>query len=137
MMTCPDCGENLNRVPTDQPCPACGGRRRDAMATPAAVAAVATIYSPTVVVTTTNSPAEPEAEFVYYDTNAALAVPPATLPRVESLGVDVHRPDEDPPWFVADIRSERKPSRTAVGDDETDLSLAVAIEMESLLKDEN
>jgi hypothetical protein len=29
-MTCPDCGSNLDDVPVGEPCPACGGHRRDA-----------------------------------------------------------------------------------------------------------
>ena len=27
-MTCPDCREDLDRVPANEPCPECGGRRR-------------------------------------------------------------------------------------------------------------
>jgi hypothetical protein len=30
MMTCPDCGENLDDVPVGEPCPQCGGSGRDA-----------------------------------------------------------------------------------------------------------
>jgi hypothetical protein len=29
-MTCPDCGADLDRVPVEEPCPGCGGKRRAA-----------------------------------------------------------------------------------------------------------
>jgi hypothetical protein len=34
VMTCPDCRERLDDTPIDQPCPQCGGSRRDAIVTP-------------------------------------------------------------------------------------------------------
>jgi len=43
MMTCPECGTNLTGVPVDDPCPTCGSRRRDAIATPDTVHARANI----------------------------------------------------------------------------------------------
>ena len=33
VMICPDCGAKLDGVPTHQPCPSCGGTRRDALVT--------------------------------------------------------------------------------------------------------
>jgi hypothetical protein len=33
MMTCPDCGERLDDIPVGQPCPQCGGLRRNASPT--------------------------------------------------------------------------------------------------------
>jgi hypothetical protein len=41
MMTCGGCQRNLDEVPIGTPCPSCGSGRRDAVATPATVRAVA------------------------------------------------------------------------------------------------
>jgi hypothetical protein len=45
MMSCPDCGENLDKVPKEDPCPSCGGSRRQAVVSPAPIEAVAVVES--------------------------------------------------------------------------------------------
>jgi hypothetical protein len=49
MMSCPDCGENLDDVPVGQPCPQCGGLRRDATVVAQPAVAHAEAFMPTVV----------------------------------------------------------------------------------------
>jgi hypothetical protein len=132
MMTCHDCGEDLDLVAAGDACPRCGSARRDATVRPPTVVAIAAVYSPTVLVDPVH--ASPDDEFDYYNTGAMLGMP--TTRQVTSLLVEVHARDEDHPWLVANITTEGKPSCTAVGDDESDLSIAVAIEMERLLSDE-
>jgi hypothetical protein len=50
MMTCPDCGERLDDVPVSQPCPQCGGLRRDASPTAQPATARMEVHRPTVAV---------------------------------------------------------------------------------------
>jgi hypothetical protein len=45
MMTCPDCGRNLDDVPVGDLCPSCGGNRRAAVVSPAPVEVVTTVES--------------------------------------------------------------------------------------------
>lgn len=48
VMTCPDCGANLDEVPVGQRCPHCGGSRRDATAYPETATAHASVPRPTI-----------------------------------------------------------------------------------------
>jgi hypothetical protein len=50
-MSCPDCSANLNETPVGEPCPRCGGGRRDASPSPATARAVASVPDPRVITT--------------------------------------------------------------------------------------
>lgn len=50
MMSCPDCGELLDDVPVGQPCPRCGGLRRDASPTAQTATARAEAFMPTIAI---------------------------------------------------------------------------------------
>jgi hypothetical protein len=50
MMTCPDCGERLDDVPGGQPCPQCGGLRRDASPTAQPATARVEAFRPTIAI---------------------------------------------------------------------------------------
>jgi hypothetical protein len=54
MMTCPDCGESLDATPVGQPCPQCGGQRRDATVLGQTARAVATAPAPSIAIGHTN-----------------------------------------------------------------------------------
>jgi len=45
MMKCPDCGTNLTDTPLGQPCPTCGGLRRDAIVTAGTAIAIAQVFT--------------------------------------------------------------------------------------------
>jgi hypothetical protein len=46
VMSCPDCGQQLDDVPVGDPCLRCGGQRRDATVHAQTVIGVATVISP-------------------------------------------------------------------------------------------
>ncbi len=48
-MFCPDCDTSLDTVPVGVPCPGCGGMRREAVASPAAIRVGVTVPRPTTV----------------------------------------------------------------------------------------
>ena len=50
MMSCPDCGTALGNVPVNQPCPTCGGLRRDATVFPATATARGFAPDPTIAI---------------------------------------------------------------------------------------
>jgi hypothetical protein len=50
MMSCPDCGEMLDDVPVGQPCPQCGGLRRDARALAQTATAKVEAFMPTIAI---------------------------------------------------------------------------------------
>lgn len=50
MITCPDCGESLDASPVGQPCPRCGGLRRDATVLGQTARAVAVVPVPTIAI---------------------------------------------------------------------------------------
>jgi len=45
MMKRPDCGTNLDGIPVGQPCPTCGGLRRDAIVTGGTAIAIAQVFT--------------------------------------------------------------------------------------------
>jgi hypothetical protein len=49
-MTCPDCGKSLDTTPVGQPCPRCGGQRRDAIVLAQTARAVATAPAPSIAI---------------------------------------------------------------------------------------
>lgn len=49
-MFCPDCKQNLDDVPLDDPCPQCGGLRRSAVVTAGAALAAVSVLPPTVTI---------------------------------------------------------------------------------------
>ena len=90
MMTCHDCGENLDSIAVPDACPRCGATRRDATVRPPTAVAIAAVYSPTVFVDPIH--ASPNDEFDYYNTVATLGAP--TSNPATSLMVEVHPRDE-------------------------------------------
>lgn len=48
MMTCPDCGQNLDDVPVGVQCPSCSGTRRSATVTVAPLESSADMPAPTI-----------------------------------------------------------------------------------------
>ncbi len=50
VMWCPECMTRLDEVPSDDACPTCGGRRRNAAPSPASVSMKVTVPTPTVIV---------------------------------------------------------------------------------------
>ena len=50
MMSCPDCGADLNDVPVGDPCPKCGGTRRDATVSPGTIEARVSIPTPGILI---------------------------------------------------------------------------------------
>lgn len=49
-MTCPDCGESLDASPVEQPCPRCGGLRRDVTVLAQTARAVAEAPAPSIAI---------------------------------------------------------------------------------------
>ena len=111
MMSCPDCQTNLDQVPVGDPCPTCGGMRRDAVVTPPTANAIARVFT----------------HEVTHSTDAVLTKDDALtfLVRLESPG------SESDSWFTELMTADGRLLAASASDDRVAAILESAMQMES------
>ena len=123
MMACPDCGENLDVVAVDSPCPNCGGLRRDAAVKVETVVGVAAIGRIRV-----------RATAVGHVVEAVLSQPKVQkLVEAHEILVRVPPPSPRSPGYFLELFSDGHLVAAAQGEDVLDVADAVQIELERVL----
>jgi hypothetical protein len=123
MMTCPDCGENLDAVPDGSPCPKCGGLRRDA-----------TVKVETVVGVAAAGRIHLRATAIGHAVEAVLSQPKVQqLVAAQEILVRIHGPYPRSPGYFVELISDGELVAAAQGEDVLDVADAVQLELERVM----